>query len=106
MYGQGRNETVAVTLVPELARTAAHVTMLQRSPTYVLSRPARDPIADRLRAHLPAGPAYGLTRWKNVLLGMAFFQACRRFPRQAKRMLVGAARSLLLGLPSDPPVAM
>lgn len=85
----------AVTLVPELARTAAHVTMLQRSPTYVLSRPARDRIADTLRARLPAGPAYGLTRWKNVLLGMAFYQACRRFPARAREVLVGEVRRLV-----------
>jgi cation diffusion facilitator CzcD-associated flavoprotein CzcO len=44
----------AVTLVPEMAKKAAHVTMLQRSPTYVVSRPAQDPVANKLRAKLPA----------------------------------------------------
>jgi monooxygenase len=58
----------AVTLVPELAKRAAHVTMLQRSPTYVVSRPSEDGIANRLRAMLPSKLAYALTRWKNVLL--------------------------------------
>jgi cation diffusion facilitator CzcD-associated flavoprotein CzcO len=78
----------AVTLVPELAKRAAHVTMLQRSPTYILSRPARDPIADWLRAHLPERTAHAIARWKNVLLGMAFFNFSRRFPERAARMLV------------------
>ena len=64
----------AVTLVPEMAKTAGHVTMLQRSPTYVVSRPAEDALANWLRRWLPAKLAYGLTRWKNVLFGMCFFQ--------------------------------
>jgi cation diffusion facilitator CzcD-associated flavoprotein CzcO len=85
----------AVTLVPELARSAAHVTMLQRTPTYILSRPARDRIADALRARLPDQPAYDLTRWKNVLGSMAFYQLCRRFPRQARRLLLGGVRKLV-----------
>ena len=58
----------AVTLVPEMAKTAAHVTMLQRSPTYVVSRPAEDALANKLRAKLPAKLAYHLIRWRNVLL--------------------------------------
>jgi monooxygenase len=85
----------AVTLVPALAEKAAHVTMLQRSPTYVVSRPARDRIADWLRARLPEHAAYGVTRWKNVLVSMAFYQYCRRFPAHAKKLLVrGAKRAL------------
>src|SRR5690606_842424 len=60
----------AVTLVPELAKRAAHVTMLQRSPTYVMSVPARDPIAHWLRTKLPQDTAGRLTRWKNVLVSM------------------------------------
>ncbi|HEU4410131.1 MAG TPA: NAD(P)/FAD-dependent oxidoreductase [Polyangiaceae bacterium] len=85
----------AVTLVPELAKRAASVTMLQRSPTYVVARPGRDPIADWLRARLPAGPAYALTRWKNVLFGMGFYAYCRRLPAHAKRSIVGQARAAL-----------
>ena len=84
----------AVTLVPELAKRAAHVTMLQRSPTYIMSRPANDKIADWLRAKLPARRAYSLTRWKNVLLGAAFYSYCRRFPDRAKRLLVGSVKKL------------
>lgn len=85
----------AVTLVPEMAKTAAHVTMLQRSPTYVVARPAEDALANKLRARLPAGLAYHMIRWRNVLFGMYFFQLCRRKPDVAKRMILGAARKQL-----------
>ncbi len=85
----------AVTLVPELAKTAARVTMLQRSPTYILSRPAVDRVARWLDRKLPSGVAYDLTRWKNVLLGMAFFKFCRRFPERAKKMIVNEVRKSL-----------
>ena len=78
----------AVTLVPELAKKAAHVTMLQRSPTYVVTVPGKDPIAEWMRGKLPPRVAYDITRWKNVLFGMAFFQFSRRFPARAKRFLV------------------
>jgi cation diffusion facilitator CzcD-associated flavoprotein CzcO len=77
----------AVTLVPALAERAAHVTMLQRSPSYVLSLPSRDPIADALRRRLPAQQAYALVRWKNVLLTMANYQLCRRAPNLMRRLL-------------------
>ena len=77
----------AVTLVPELARKAAHVTMLQRSPTYVVSVPATDRIASWLFAKLPERPAHAVARWKNVLLGMAFYQFCRRYPERAARWI-------------------
>jgi cation diffusion facilitator CzcD-associated flavoprotein CzcO len=79
----------AMTLVPALANKAAHVTMLQRSPTYVASRPARDAIADRLNRWLPERLAYGITRWKNVLMATAFYQYSRSFPGAASRLLVG-----------------
>jgi monooxygenase len=85
----------AVTLVPELAKQAAHVTMLQRSPTYVMSVPAKDPLAARARKHLSIQRAFSVTRWKNVLLGMAFYQWCRRFPDHAKRVLVNQVKKQL-----------
>jgi cation diffusion facilitator CzcD-associated flavoprotein CzcO len=81
--------------VPSLAERAAHVTMLQRSPTYIMSRPAKDPIADWLRKHLPPERAYSLTRWKNVLLGAAFYQYSRRFPAHAKKLLVGGVKRMV-----------
>ncbi|MBX3205330.1 MAG: NAD(P)/FAD-dependent oxidoreductase [Labilithrix sp.] len=78
----------AVTLVPELAKRAAHVTMLQRSPTYIVSMPARDAVADWMRGRLSSTAAYSVTRWKNVLLGMGFYGFCRKAPGVAKRLLV------------------
>jgi cation diffusion facilitator CzcD-associated flavoprotein CzcO len=77
----------AVTLVPALAEQAAHVTMLQRSPSYVLSLPGRDPIADLLRRLLPAKVAYALVRWKNVAVTTAFFQLSRRLPNVVKKLI-------------------
>ena len=85
----------AVTLVPELAKTAVHVTMLQRSPTYVVARPSQDGIANGLRRVLPAKLAYSLTRWKQVLLTMYFFNLCRRNPGRAKWLLLGGVRAHL-----------
>jgi monooxygenase len=77
----------AVTLVPAMAQDAAHVTMLQRSPTYMLNRSSRDPVADTLRRFLPERAVYAITRWKNVLLGMGFFTLSRRLPEFTKRLL-------------------
>jgi cation diffusion facilitator CzcD-associated flavoprotein CzcO len=85
----------AVTLVPSIAETAAHVTMLQRSPTYIVAAPDEDRIANALRRWLPARTAYALTRWKNVLLGMAFFAFCKRAPERAKRLFVDGVRQAL-----------
>jgi monooxygenase len=77
----------AVTLVPSLAETAEHVTMLQRSPSYVTSLPDRDPIADLLRRLLPARLAYPIVRWKNVFISSAVYQLSRRAPGLVKRVL-------------------
>lgn len=85
----------AVTLLPEMARDAAHVTMLQRSPTYVVTRPAQDGFANWLRRRLPARAAYGLTRWKNVLFGMFFYRMARRRPERVKARLIGMVREQL-----------
>ncbi len=85
----------AVTLVPELAKTAEHVTMLQRSPTYVVARPAQDLLANKLRAKLPAKLAYHLIRWRNVLFGMYFFQLARRKPERVKKLILGGVGAAL-----------
>jgi monooxygenase len=85
----------AVTLVPEMAKTAGHVTMLQRSPTYVVSRPAEDGLANWLRTKLPPMAAYGFTRWKNVLLSMLFFNLARKKPEKTKERLIGLVRDQL-----------
>jgi monooxygenase len=85
----------AVTLLPELAKTAAHVTMLQRSPTWMVARPSEDALANRLRRWLPATWAYALTRWKRVLLGMYFYALCQRKPEKVKSLLLGGVRAYL-----------
>lgn len=84
----------AVTLVPEMAKDAAHVTMLQRSPTYVVSRPGDDPFARFLRGISPK-LAWHMTRWRNVLLQLYFYRLCRRNPERATKMILGAARKEL-----------
>jgi monooxygenase len=82
----------AVTLVPEMARTAAHVTMVQRSPSYIVSRPSVDSIAEWLKRRLPPGAAYALTRWKNVALTWFFFRLARGRPERVARKLIQLAR--------------
>ena len=85
----------AVTLVPAMAKTAAHVTMLQRSPTYVISKPEQDRIANFLRRIMPAMWAYRLSRWKNVGFMTYIYQLSQRFPNFVKRRLIRKARKRL-----------
>jgi cation diffusion facilitator CzcD-associated flavoprotein CzcO len=87
----------AVTLVPTLAKRAAHVTMLQRSPTYITSIPAKDPIVGLFRKWLPETTAHTAARWKSVFVTTAFYKFCRRFPDAATRMLVGQVRKAVHG---------
>ena len=75
----------AVTLLPALARTAGHVTMLQRSPTYIVSLPEQDRIANWLRRFLPGMWAYRLSRWKNVGYMTYVYQLARRYPNFVKK---------------------
>jgi cation diffusion facilitator CzcD-associated flavoprotein CzcO len=92
----------AVTLVPAMAEEAAHVTMLQRSPTYIASLPAEDRIATRLRRFLPDRVAYMIVRWKNVLMQTVFFQLSRRRPQAVKRFIRrGVERALPAGYDVD-----
>ncbi|HWW68182.1 MAG TPA: NAD(P)/FAD-dependent oxidoreductase [Solirubrobacterales bacterium] len=92
----------AMTLVPALAEEAAQVTMLQRSPTYVVSMPGEDAIANRLRRVLPDKAAYAIVRWKNVLLQMASYQLSRRRPEVMKSLLRrGVQRALPPGYDVD-----
>jgi monooxygenase len=77
----------AVTLIPAMAERAEHVTMLQRSPSYIVSLPAEDPIANILRRVLPAKLAYPIVRWKNVLITMLVFQLSRRRPGLVKALV-------------------
>jgi monooxygenase len=85
----------AVTLVPAMARTAAQVTMLQRSPTYVVSRPEQDRFANFLRRHLPSMLAYNLVRWRNILLGMYVYRLSRRSPERIKSWIAKGVRQAL-----------
>ncbi|HET8659431.1 MAG TPA: NAD(P)/FAD-dependent oxidoreductase [Micromonosporaceae bacterium] len=85
----------AVTVVPAMAERAAHVTMLQRSPSYVLSLPEVDVVANALRRMLPRKLALWLVRWKNVLLTMAIFQLSRRAPQVMRRLHHRAAQARL-----------
>jgi monooxygenase len=85
----------AITLVPALAEKAGHVTMLQRSPTYVISLPGRDPLAVLARRLLPEKLAYTLIRAKNVMLQSLSYNLCRRFPRQARAIIRKGALSQL-----------
>jgi cation diffusion facilitator CzcD-associated flavoprotein CzcO len=77
----------AVTLVPALAERAAHVTMLQRSPSYIISLPAVDPIAGLIGRVLPARLAAPLVRWKYALLGLAIYRFSRRRPAAMRRLI-------------------
>ena len=82
----------AVTLVPAMADKAAHVTMVQRSPTYMVSLPAVDVIANWLRGHLPLRLAYRLTRWKNMAFQLVLFNSARAFPERTKQKLLNLIR--------------
>jgi monooxygenase len=85
----------AVTLVPAMAQDAAHIAMLQRSPSYVVSQPAKDAIANALRAILPSGLAYAITRWKNVAMQQFMYRQTRTKPQKVKDFLLKAVRKEL-----------
>jgi monooxygenase len=82
----------AMTLVPAMARDVAHIVMLQRSPTYVISQPDRDVIANALRRLLPERWAYAITRWKNVAVQQFLYRRTRTHPEQVKRKLLDLVR--------------
>jgi monooxygenase len=92
----------AVTIVPALASTAAQVTMLQRSPSFVLSMPGRDPLAELLRKVLPERQAYAAVRWKNARIATALYVLCRKYPEQARAVLrKGVLKRLPVGYDVD-----
>ena len=92
----------AVTLVPAMSARAAHVTMLQRTPSYVLPVPTEDPVGKVLRKILPREQAYALTRRKNVAVQRAIWRFCRNYPKAARRAIRFVnARSLPKGYPVD-----
>jgi monooxygenase len=85
----------AVTLVPELAKKAAKVVMLQRSPTYILNLPSRDIIADVLNKILPDKMAYHIVRWKNILLALGLYNASRKWPHFMKSLIMKGVKKEL-----------
>jgi monooxygenase len=85
----------AVTLVPALAQQAAHVTMLQRSPSYIVARPSRDAVARWAQRRLPRGLADKAVRWKNVLLTIFFFNRARKRPQKVKQAILKLAADSL-----------
>ena len=92
----------AVTLIPSIADTAAHVTMVQRSPTYIVARPARDGIAAFLQRILPARTAHSLTRWKNALMAIYVYGRAKKHPRRVADWIVNqAGKQLPAGYPVE-----
>jgi cation diffusion facilitator CzcD-associated flavoprotein CzcO len=85
----------AVTLVPALAERAAHVSMLQRSPTYIISIPSIDPIANVLRKLLGPRGSYPLARWKNVTVSTLIYELCQRRPRLMRSLIRRGVMSAL-----------
>ena len=85
----------AVTIIPTMAEEAAHVTMLQRSPTYFLSAPDEDPVGNFLRKIISSKLTYKLVRWKNIRFQWWFFQKCRKFPKKVKEFLITQVREAL-----------
>ncbi|MBP9052366.1 MAG: NAD(P)/FAD-dependent oxidoreductase, partial [Ilumatobacteraceae bacterium] len=85
----------AMTLIPAIAKTAAHVTMLQRSPTYVAAGPDKDVIANTLRKVLPAKAAYAVTRKKNIALQQFIYGQSRTKPARMKANLIKRVRKAL-----------
>ncbi|NND74513.1 MAG: NAD(P)/FAD-dependent oxidoreductase, partial [Ilumatobacter sp.] len=85
----------AMTLVPAMAADTEHITMLQRSPTYVVARPAEDIIANALRKVLPERLAYRITRKKNATLGQLFYDRTRKQPAKVKEQLLGFTRDAI-----------
>ncbi|AXT84912.1 FAD-containing monooxygenase EthA [Aeromicrobium sp. A1-2] len=82
----------AVTLVPSMAGTADHVTMLQRSPSYVMSVPGLDKISKGLAKVLPDSPVYRFARWRNIAIQRGLYIACRRWPRTMRKFLLSQVR--------------
>jgi cation diffusion facilitator CzcD-associated flavoprotein CzcO len=77
----------AVTLIPAMAQRTAQITMLQRSPSYIMSLPSKDGLANLFSRVLGPERGYALTRRKNIALQTAFYKFCQRFPKQARQLI-------------------
>jgi cation diffusion facilitator CzcD-associated flavoprotein CzcO len=91
----------AVTLIPAMADKTAHITMLQRTPTYIMPLPKQDAFANALKKLLPLKLAYALTRKKNIARQRWFFAFCQRFPNVARKLIRSANAQYL---PADYPL--
>jgi monooxygenase len=85
----------AVTIVPEMAKLASHVTMLQRSPTFISSTPSKDAVAAFLMRILPPAWSHWASRWLHILQGTFIFSFCRTFPDLVRRAVLREAKSFL-----------
>lgn len=85
----------AITLVPEMAKKAGKVTMLQRSPSYVISVPGEDPVVPLVKKFLPAEASYELIRWKNIMLMLGFYKAARQWPNAIRRLIATGVKQQL-----------
>ncbi len=83
----------AVTLVPAMAETAAHVVMLQRSPSYIVARPSEDPTAKSFRRWFPARLTHAFVRWKNIALQLYLFRLSRRKPAAVRAGILKLAQA-------------
>jgi len=93
----------AITLLPNLAEKATKVTMLQRSPSYIMALPAVDPAGDFMRKWLPTWMAHTLVRWKFLVLPFLFFKFCRAFPNAGRKVIqANTERHLPPSMPHDP----
>jgi len=85
----------AVTLVPVMAQQAAHVTMLQRTPTYIVSLPRKDSLSEMVYSVLPVKMAYSVMRWKNIVTGMYMWYLCQKYPNMIRKYIIdGVAAGL------------
>lgn len=92
----------AVTIVPKMADKTSEITMLQRSPTYVGAFPNKDKVANFFKSILPKKTAHRMIRFKNVLVQMVFFNACRAWPKKMKQLLIKGAQKQLGDFPARP----
>ena len=98
MIGSG---ATAVTILPNISDVAEHVTMIQRTPSYIGAKPDIDPISKWLSDWLPQGIACKINRWRAIIMGFLFFQYCSRFPDHAKKLIKGATRKQVKNVMSD-----
>ena len=92
----------AVTLVPEMAKKTAHVTMVQRSPTYIGALPNKDKVAGFLKKALPKKTAHKVIRFKNILFSIAFYNTSKKFPNFMRNFIIKGAKKQLKGFPVEP----